>query len=154
MQGVRILWPNFSGEPGLYNKNGDRVFTILLEDFDQITELIKAGWNIKSRDPRDEGDVPMQYVEVKVNLDSTRPPEIFAIRGNTKFPLDRTTIGMLDNLPILEADLVLNPYEWVVKDSTGIKPYLVKGYFIIDQDEIDEKYEAMEYVYCKLKEEG
>ena len=158
IEGVEIWWPNFSGAPTRFNPNGGtRLFNVLLPEDDTFVEYLRknVGFNIYTREPKEDGEVFQNLLEVKVRLDTARPAIVYAIRGHNsdnprKILLTEASIGMLDNLPILYADLILNPYPWNVSGNSGFKPYLVKGFFVIDEDDLDEKYADMEEVFCPL----
>jgi hypothetical protein len=59
-------------------------------------------------------------------------------RGRTF--LGEKEIEMLDWVDIKTADVILNPYVWVVGDKTGIKAYLQTLYITIVEDPLDLKY--------------
>lgn len=66
-----LLWRNFAGDP---NKNyGHRGFTLLLDET-IAGQLIDLEWNVKKREPKNEGDEPYYITEVSVNPDCLYPP--------------------------------------------------------------------------------
>lgn len=133
-----IIWPNFSGVEGQYNAKGDRNFTIRIDP--KLGEaLLQDGWNIKFRDPRDEGDEPSATVQVSVNF-TGRPPAVYMITERGRTLLDESVIGILDGADIVKADLMINPYEWSVNGKGGIKAYLDKMFVTVREDALDLKY--------------
>ena len=55
MDNVRIIQPNFAGRGGMYNREGDRNFLVVLDSVDIANELARDGWNVKIKEPREEG---------------------------------------------------------------------------------------------------
>lgn len=138
IEGARILFRNFSGKEGEYNREGDRNFVLLLDD-GVAQELANEGWNIKHLKPREEGDEPQPYVQVTVSYKG-RPPRVVLITSRGRTNLDEDTIEVLDWCDIQHVDLMLNPYHWTVKDKSGIKAYLHAIYVTIVEDELELKY--------------
>ena len=138
IEDARILFRNFSGKEGQYNRAGDRNFAVLLDD-GVAQELANEGWNVKYLKPREEGDEPQAYVQVTASYKG-RPPRVvlITIRGRTN--LDEDTIDVLDWCDIKHVDLMLNPYHWEVNGKTGIKAYLHSIYVTIVEDELELKY--------------
>lgn len=144
MEGVRIIFRNFSGKEGQYNREGDRNFAVLLDD--KTAEAMAAdGWNVKWLKPReeDEDEVPQAYLQVSVNFKG-RPPRIVIITSRGRTNLDEGSVEMLDWADIQNVDLIVRPYEWSVNDKTGIKAYLQSIYATIEEDELEKKYADMD----------
>ena len=59
---ARICYRNFKGEGSLYNNEGDRNFSLVIPDEETANALMNdtnkfgAGWNVKIRAPREEGE--------------------------------------------------------------------------------------------------
>lgn len=140
MEGVRIIFRNFTGKEGQYNREGDRNFAVLL---DEVTAgaMAEDGWNVKVLRPRedDEEQTPQPYLPVSVNFKG-RPPRIVLITSRGRTHLDESNVEMLDWADILNVDLIVRPYEWVVNDKTGIKAYLQALYVTIQEDPLEIKY--------------
>ncbi len=144
MEGVRIIFRNFSGKEGQYNREGDRNFAVLLDD--TIAErMADDGWNIKWLKPNEEEpDAPPQaYIPVSVNFKG-RPPRIVLITSRGRTDLDEHSIDMLDWAEIKNVDLIIRPYEWIVNDKSGIKAYLKSIYVTIEEDALELKYAEMD----------
>jgi hypothetical protein len=146
MEGVRIIFRNFAGREGQYNREGDRNFAVLLDD--DIAEQMEAdGWNIKRLKPRenDEEQLEQAYLQVSVNFKG-RPPRVVMItsRGRTDLPEDQ--IEILDWADIANVDMMVRPYEWLVNGKTGIKAYLKSIFVTIEEDALDLKYADVEEV--------
>ena len=147
MEGVQIIFRNFAGKEGQYNREGDRNFGVLLPE-DVATQMAEDGWNVKFLKPReeDEGDEspPQGWLPVSVNFDKGRPPRVVMITSRGRTNLDGDTVEMLDWADIKNVDLIVRPYEWSVQGKTGIKAYLQSLYVTIEEDELEKKYAEMD----------
>lgn len=148
LSGARILFRNFSGNASQFNAAGNRNFCVILDDPNMVKNLERDGWNVRYLQPREEGDVPQAYLQVKVQFPKegsrARPPKIVLVtsRGNTI--LDEETVGMLDFAEIANIDMIIRPYNWEVQGKSGVKAYLKSIYVTIVEDELEKKYAAME----------
>lgn len=144
MEGVRIIFRNFAGKEGQYNREGDRNFAVLLDD-QVATTMAEDGWNIKMLRPRDEEEEenPQAYLPVSVNFKG-RPPRIVLITSRGRTNLDESQIEMLDWADIVNVDLIVRPYEWTVNGKSGIKAYLQSIYVTIDEDPLEIKYSELD----------
>ena len=143
---VQIIFRNFSGRAGMYNKAGDRGFAVKL-DPKWAEELTNRGWNVKYLRPRDEEEAPQAYISVKIKFDGPRPPKVFMISPSTKrrTQLDESTVDLLDFADILQVDLMLSPYAYTINDRAGISVYLDSIYVTIIEDELAVHYQNMEF---------
>lgn len=141
-ENATIRFRNFAGRAGQYNTEGDRNFLLFL-DPEKAQEMREEGWNVKQMKPREEGDVPQDYVQVTVEFDKGRPPRIVLITNNARTEItgnDTIVLQQLDYMEIANIDLVLNPYAWEVNGNKGVKAYLKTAYITLYQDELDLKY--------------
>ena len=136
---ARIIYRNFSGVGSKFNREGDRNFSIIIEDQDIADELIKNGWNVKIKPPRDEDDTPFMTLPVKVKFND-RGPIVYLITGKRKNELDEESIGILDNIDILGVDLDLRAYDWEVNGKTGRTAYLQSICVTQEVDRFAERY--------------
>ena len=143
MEDVRIIFRNFAGREGMYNRAGDRNFAVLLDE-DMAHQLAADGWNVKLLKPREEGDEPQPYLSVTVKFDGPRPPLVVMRTSTSSTELDEESVEMLDWVDIAEVDLVVRPYEWEVSGNTGIKAYLQSLYVTIIEDPLQLKYKNMD----------
>lgn len=144
MEGVRIIFRNFAGKEGQYNREGDRNFAVLLDE--KVAEAMDAdGWNVKVLRPRseEEGEAPQAYLPISVNFKG-RPPRIVLITSRGRTNLDESQVEMLDWADIVNVDLIVRPYEWTVNDKSGIKAYLQALYVTIEEDALEVKYGELE----------
>jgi hypothetical protein len=144
MEGVRIIFRNFAGKEGQYNREGDRNFAVLLDET-VANAMTEDGWNIKWLKPRedDEDDTRQAYLPVSVNFKG-RPPRIVLITSRGRTNLDETTVETLDWVDILNVDLIVRPYEWTVNGKSGIKAYLQSIYVTIEEDPLEVKYSELD----------
>lgn len=138
MEGVRIIFRNFSGKEGQYNREGDRNFAVLLDE-KTAKAMEKDGFNIKVLQPREEGDEPQPYLPVAVNFKG-RPPRVVMITSRGRTNLDEESVGALDYADIINVDLIVRPYEWAVSGKSGVKAYLQSIYVTIQEDALELKY--------------
>lgn len=120
---ARIIYRNFSGEGSKFNREGDRNFSVVIEDQEEANALIEAGWNVKIRPPRDEDDTPFMHLPVKIKFSDFGPNVYLKSAGNL-VRLDEESISCLDNIDILGVDLDIRPYDWEVNGKTGRTAYL------------------------------
>lgn len=142
MESVRIIFRNFAGKEGQYNREGDRNFAVILDE-DTANAMAEDGWNVKRLNPREEDleDNPegTPYLGVTVSYKG-RPPRVVLIADGVRTNLDENTISIVDQVDIENVDLIVNPYNWVVNGKSGVKAYLQSMYITLRQDELDRKY--------------
>lgn len=138
LENVRIVFRNFSGAEGKYNRAGDRNFAVLLDD-ETAQAMANDGWNVKYLKPREEDEAPQAYLQVKVSYKG-RPPKVVMITSRGKSNLGEDMISILDWAEIKNVDMTLNPYEWEVNGKTGITAYLKTIFVTIHEDALDLKY--------------
>lgn len=145
MEGVRIIFRNFEGKEGQYNREGDRNFAVLLDDKKVVKAMEQDGWNVKYLKPREGDEEPEEqaYLSVSVNYKG-RPPKIVMITSNGRTYLGEDDIAVLDWADLENVDLIVRPYEWAVNGKTGIKAYLQSLYVTIREDELELKYANMD----------
>lgn len=120
---ARIIFRNFAGDPSQYNREGERNFCVVIPDQEIADALIKEGWNVKIKPPREEGDTPLMYMKVKIKFND-RGPHCHLVTGRNRVKLDEDTISCLDKIYISSVDMDLRPYDWEVRGETGRTAYL------------------------------
>ena len=120
---ARIAFRNFRGEGDKFNREGDRNFVLIIPTEEIADALTKEGWNVKIRDPREEGDLPFMYLPVKVKFND-RGPQVYLVTGRRRNRLDEDTVAMLDDIDIINVNLDIRPYDWEVNCKTGRTAYL------------------------------
>ena len=139
LEGATMVFRNFKGVEGRYNREGDRNFCVLLDD--QTAEaMIRDGWNVKSLKSREGTDEPPQpYLMVAVGF-KVRPPRMVLIthKGKTEVPED--LCEFFDQVDIRNVDLTIAGSEWAVNGNSGVKAYLRTMYLTVEEDPLDIKY--------------
>ena len=123
IEDARIIFRNFAGVGSKFNREGDRNFAVIIPNEEICDELVEAGWNIKIKPPREEGDTPFMYLPVKIKFNN-RGPAAYVVSGNKPTRLNEDTISMLDEIDILSVDMDLRPYDWDVNGKQGRTAYL------------------------------
>lgn len=114
---------NFSGQETMYNKSGERKFSIFLPQ-EAADILEEAGWNVKHKPPYREGDDPQNQLDVAVSFKPYPPTVILISHDGTRSYLNEDSVGILDSTDIANADIELRPYNWEVNGKRGTKAYL------------------------------
>lgn len=145
---ARLIWKNFSGVEKQFNEAGNRNFHLILDE--ATYQAMKAdGWNVKRKEPREEGADPLFHVEVAVSFrPGTRPPKCVLVTGDKQTVLGQhidgtihaDEINIFDMVAIKKIDLIINPYYWEANGNSGIKAYLKTIYVHQELDELEAKY--------------
>lgn len=138
VEDARLVFRNFAGKEGQYNREGDRNFSVILDE-KTAEAMAKDGWNVKALASREEGDPDTPYIQVSVNF-KNRPPRVVMITSMSRTNLDENSVAVLDWANIQQADLIARAYEWQVGDKSGIKAYLQSLFVTIEEDALERKY--------------
>ena len=138
IENARIIFRNFAGREGQYNREGDRNFSVLLDE-KTAAAMAEDGWNVKHLKPREEGDEPQAYLQVSVNFKG-RPPRVVMITSRGRTTLKEDDVEVLDWADIRSSDMIIRPYDWAVNGKTGVKGYLQSIFVTIEEDELELKY--------------
>lgn len=142
VEDARIIFRNFAGKEGQYNREGDRNFAVILDD-EIAVQMLEDGWNVRYLEPRDEEEAPTPYISVAVNF-SNRPPRVVLLTSTTRTQLDENSVEVLDWSDIRTADLIARGYDWTVNGKTGTKAYLQSLFVTIEEDALERKYAVHE----------
>lgn len=143
IHGAQIIFRNFSGAEGQYNRKGSRNFCVVLSPED-AANLSQMGYNVKQGKAVEiDGEIEPRdpYLQIKINMESRKPPIIVLItsRGRTNIGEDELTL--LDSADIVEADVKFGPYHYDKSlPGTGVSAYLRAIYVTIEEDEFMVKY--------------
>lgn len=140
LRDTQLLYRNFAGVEGKFNKAGNRNVTVTIDDPALVEDLIADGWNVRTQEPREEGDEPRYLMKVKVNFDSSRPPRVIMIVGKRRVTLDENSVAILDTADVVKADMTVVPYVWEIGDKAGTAAYLKTMYVTIEEDPLDAEY--------------
>ena len=135
-----IIYRNFAGVGSKFNREGDRNFAVRIPDTELADKLVEEGWNVKIKDPKEEGDLPFMFLPVKIKFND-RGPVVYLKTGRNMVKLDEESIGCLDNIDILGVDLDIRPYDWEVNGKTGRTAYLQSICVTQDIDRFAARYE-------------
>lgn len=135
----QLIFKNFSGKEGQYNREGDRNFSVILP-MDDAVKFEADGWNVRYLKPQEEGDDPTPYLSVAVNFRKGRPPKVVMMTSRARTYLSEDEIEVLDWANIEKADLIVRAYEWTVNGKSGIKAYLQSLFVTIEEDALERKY--------------
>ena len=140
---VEIIWPNFSGKPDKYNRDGKRSFNIIIPTEEMKKALEAEGWSVKTKAETDEYEDPLYYMPIKIMYHDEEyahlDPIITLITGRSQNELDEETIGMLDHIDIIEIPhMDISPYDWEVNGKTGRSAYLKKAIIVQEVDRFND----------------
>lgn len=141
---ARIIYRNFAGAPSKFNREGDRNFAVVIPEQEIADELIRDGWNVKIKPPRDEDDAPFMFLPVKIKFND-RGPNAYLVTGKRMNRLDEESIACLDDVDILSVDLDIRPYDWDVNGKQGRTAYLQSIRVTQEVDRFAERYAEEEY---------
>ena len=136
---ARIIFKNFTGKDDKFGREGDRSFSIVIEDDALAEQLANDGWNVKPLTPRDPDEKVNHFIKVKISF-KVRPPKIWLLTNHKRTLLDEDTIATLQYARIENADVVVSPWRWEVNGKTGIAAYLETLYVKIKDDPFADKY--------------
>ena len=148
MDNVRIIHRNFAGRRSQYNREGDRNFSVVIEDSRVAQQLAEVGWNIKIKPPREDGDSPLRYLPVKIKYNQDYPrsnPVVYLRSGKNMRKLDEDSLDVLDTVDIINVDLDIRPYNYNVQGKTGVTAYLTSMCITQNVDRFMQKYAEEEY---------
>ena len=147
---ARIIFRNFRGEGGKFNKEGDRNFALIIPDQEMAEALQEdankfgAGWNVKIKPPREEGDEPFIYLPVKVKFND-RGPLIYLQSGKNRVKLDEESVAMLDDIDIRSVDLDIRPYDDEINGKPFRAAYLQSMCVVQEIDRFAARFASEEY---------
>jgi len=123
INGRQIIFKNFEGRGDKFNREGDRNFSLRIDDPDTADALIKEGWNVRIKEGRDEEEGPFMRLPIKVKF-TDYGPNVYLVTGNRRNELDAESIACLDNIEIESVDMDIRPYDWDVNGRCGRTAYL------------------------------
>ena len=141
IEDAKLIFRNFAGEEGQYNRAGDRNFSVVIDDQDMAMALIKDGWNLKPLRQRDPDEELVYHLKVTVRMDGDWPAKLNIVnRRGRPIRLDEDTVSQLDTAELGLVDITINPSNWSVNGKTGVKAYLRELYASLVEDDLAKKY--------------
>lgn len=136
---------NFEGRKTKFSSRGDHFFHVRI-DAEIVDELRAQGFTIKELPPREEGDLPLYFLKVKIKYEcegARKDPEIRKGIAGGKFHLvGPDEIASLDQDEIEYVDLVVHPSHWHQDDGTeGYTAYVKEMYVTIAGSRFASKYD-------------
>lgn len=123
LKDCKLMFRNFTGKAGKFNREGDRSFAIRL-DQEVGQAMLEDGWNVKFLHPRSEGEEPTPYITVKVRFNDYGPTVKLRTNGLIQVMTEQT-IGQLDWLELEDVFVRIRPYNWELADGKcGTTAYL------------------------------
>ena len=123
IDGHQIIFKNFEGRGDKFNREGDRNFSLRIDDPDTADALIKEGWNVRIKEGRDEEEGPFMRLPIKIKF-TNYGPNVYLRTGDRVNELDEEGIACLDNIDIDSVNMDIRPYDWDVNGRTGRTAYL------------------------------
>jgi len=147
VENAQILFkPNFEGRAEQFNTEGNRYFNLQLTK-EQADAMAVDGWNVKTWGGTEEGEEPYYFLKVAVSY-RFKPPRLVLITthhtaagsGKARTPLDEDLCECLDWTEFDFIDVIVEGSPYSINGKTGIKAYLKTGFFIVHEDELQQKY--------------
>lgn len=146
---------NFSGSERtnkagkIVNTFGSRNFVVKFDE-EQGKALEEQGWDLFWFGEDDNGSI-QAGLTIPVNLSTTTrrgeprtPDQVIVVTDTNRTLQDERTIGNLDSVTIVSADILLRPRQKVKNDGTvKIACYLQKMYVKIQTNDFDKPYENL-----------
>lgn len=131
IENAEVIFANFSGKEGKYNREGNRCFSVMVPDTELAMRLKDDGWNIKERLENGEPTGKYYINGVNINYDYyIKPIIVYVSNGNeitlTEELLDGKIAAELDGRGAERFDISIRPKPWKRGDGTigGIKGYV------------------------------
>lgn len=123
IDGRQIIFKNFEGRGDKFNREGDRNFSLRIDDENTADALVKEGWNVRIKEGRDEDEGPFMRLPIKVKF-TNYGPNVYLRTGNRVNELNEESIACLDSIEIDSVSMDIRPYDWDVNGRTGRTAYL------------------------------
>lgn len=126
IDGARITHKNFSGKKTMYNREGDRNFSLIIDTIEDAELLTSLGWNVKVKESPIAGEPPFMTMKVKVKFGGNGP-DIYLKSGNSVNLLTEQNVGIIDKIAIANIDLDIRPWDTVMADGRPIRSAYLNG---------------------------
>lgn len=140
---AQIVFRNFAGREGQYNREGDRNFCVIIPP-EVAEQMLEDRWNVKQLKPREEGVPGDYYIQVSVGF-KNRPPNLWLISSKGRVRVSQAECELLDWVDIARAEVLVNPYNWKIRagtpdEKTGVKAYVKTLVITLNEDYLELKY--------------
>jgi hypothetical protein len=149
IRNAEIIFRNFAGRATQYNAEGDRNFSVILDE-ELAKDMEAGGWNVKAlRNQDDDGADQLYQLPVAVSF-KTRPPRIYMVTGDgDRFPMRKTMLPqdmlyMMDQLDLSMCNIAVTGYNWTMGGKSGKKAYLEAFFGHVRQTELEQEYASVE----------
>ena len=123
IDGRQIIFKNFEGRGDKFNREGDRNFSLRIDEENTADALVKEGWNVRIKEGRDEDEGPFMRLPIKVKF-TNYGPNVYLRTGDRVNELNEESIACLDSIEIDSVSMDIRPYDWDVNGRTGRTAYL------------------------------
>lgn len=136
-------WRNFRGEGTQFNAAGKRNFNVRINDISLVEMLKSRGFNVREMKKMNDDDETSYFMQVKVQFNQYGPRIIQYVQGNPNgVELDEETVGMLDNVDILDCVIKIRPYDWeMATGNKGTTAYLTELAIQIPDNRFGERFQ-------------
>lgn len=137
IEDAQLIYRHFSGTADDFHRDGERDFSLKIEDETLAQKLIADGWNVREK-VYDDGS-RFWHVKIKISY-KFQAPTIGIVKRDGEVFLNEENLAVLDHAEIIHADLIVDPSVWSVRGETGITGYLRSLHVRIQEDPFMEKY--------------
>lgn len=143
----QIIFKNFSGREGTYNTEGERSFSVLIDDPTIAQMLSDEGWNIRILKPRDDQEEPNHSLQIKVTQRKrdgrgfTKLPPIHLHSDGNEVVLNENTVGELDYANIKSTYFSVRGYQY---EPGKISAWLNLMHVELEEDPFASRYKHSE----------
>ena len=123
IDGRQIIFKNFGGRGDKFNREGDRNFSLRIDDENTADALVKEGWNVRIKEGREDDEGPFMRLPIKVKF-TNYGPNVYLRTCDRVNELNEESIACLDNIEIDSVSMDVRPYDWDVNGRTGRTAYL------------------------------
>lgn len=134
-----LYFRNFRGV-NKFNPKDHRVTIGIKLDPDLADKMDHDGWYVrwtKVRDDAPEDIEPIPWLQVTINMDSERPPQVNMIVGKSVTALTKDTIATLDAVAIDHMTVKVRAYDWDESGKYGAAAYLVGMNVYCEEDDLE-----------------
>lgn len=108
---AKILWKNFTGVSGFYDKEGGRNFCLVLPDDASVNFFEQNGYSVAIKSSGVEVREFIRYLKVKLKFNNGEPTIILESNNKT-IRVDENLVSVLDFIKIKSIDMSIKPYHW------------------------------------------